>query len=73
MIIQPFIENSIWHGIMPKEAGGTLTVTVDKMDGMIRCMIDDDGIGREVSKQNKFIGDTAHESKGLHLTQARRP
>jgi sensor histidine kinase YesM len=72
LIIQPFIENAIWHGVMPKEEGGSITVTVDKTDHTIHCIIDDDGIGREMSKQNKFRGESsAHESKGVHLTQAR--
>jgi sensor histidine kinase YesM len=72
LIIQPFIENAIWHGVMPKGEGGSITVTVDKTDHTIHCIVDDDGIGREMSKQNKFRGDTpTHESKGVHLTQAR--
>jgi hypothetical protein len=72
LIVQPFIENAIWHGIMPKEEGGKLTVRIDKSDHTINCTIDDNGIGREVSKQNKFlIADTSHQSKGEHLTQAR--
>ncbi len=72
LIIQPFIENAIWHGIMPKNEEGTVTVTVAKNDNTICCIIDDDGIGREVSKQNKFLSaDAAHQSKGEHLTQAR--
>ena len=72
LIIQPFIENAIWHGVMPKEDGGTVTVTVDKNDHTIRCSIDDDGIGREVSNQNKFKGELpAHQSKGVRLTQSR--
>jgi LytS/YehU family sensor histidine kinase len=72
LIIQPFIENAIWHGIMPKEEGGYVHVTVDKNDHKIRCIIDDDGIGRETSLQNKFLVESSsHESKGEHLTQAR--
>jgi len=72
LIVQPFIENAIWHGIMPKEEGGKLTVRIGKSDHTINCIIDDDGIGREISKQNKFsIADTSHQSKGEHLTQAR--
>jgi ligand-binding sensor domain-containing protein len=72
LIIQPFIENAIWHGVMPKEEGGTVTVTIDKNDITIRCSIDDDGIGREVSNQNKFKGESsAHQSKGVRLTQSR--
>lgn len=72
LIIQPFIENAIWHGIMPKEENGTVTVSIDKSDHTVRCTIDDNGIGRAVSKQNKFLtGDASHQSKGEHLTQAR--
>jgi sensor histidine kinase YesM len=72
LIIQPFIENAIWHGIMPKEDGGTVTVSVEPKENAICCTIDDDGIGREVSKQNKFKGEpSTHQSKGVHLTQSR--
>ena len=72
LIIQPFVENSIWHGIMPKEEGGNLKVIVKRNNGSIVCMVDDDGIGREMSKQNKFKGEpSSHQSKGVHLTQAR--
>ncbi len=72
LIIQPFIENAIWHGILPKEDGGSLVVTVHKTDHTISCIVDDDGVGRTISKQNKFLStDYSHQSKGEHLTQAR--
>lgn len=72
LIIQPFIENAIWHGIMPKETGGSVNIAVKRIDENVLCIIDDDGIGRETSKQNKFMGGSLdHESKGVHLTQSR--
>ena len=72
LILQPFIENAIWHGIMTKEEGGTVIVTIAKKDNVISCRIDDDGIGREMSKQNKFAGEASnHQSKGVRLTQNR--
>ena len=72
LIIQPFIENAIWHGIMPKEDGGSLSVSISRNQDKIACTIDDDGIGRETSKQNKFKGEqSTHQSKGVHLTQSR--
>ena len=72
LIMQPFIENAIWHGIVPKEEGGNITVTVKIAGNAICCVIDDDGIGREMSKQNKFKGEySTHQSKGVHLTQTR--
>ena len=57
--------------IMPKEDGDT-NVTVNRLDENICCMIDDNGIGREISRQNKFKGEpSTHQSKGVHLTQSR--
>ncbi|CAN5456491.1 hypothetical protein BH10BAC3_BH10BAC3_39870 [soil metagenome] len=72
LITQPFIENAIWHGIMPKEGSGNLSVSLRKENESIICVIDDNGIGREVSRQNKFKGEGAtHQPKGMHLTQTR--
>ena len=72
LIVQPFIENAIWHGIMPRQEGGTLAVNVKKSNESVCCIIDDDGIGREVSNQNKFETEYAiHQSKGVRLTQRR--
>ena len=50
LILQPFIENAIWHGLVPKENGGTVLVSVSATNGSIECAIDDDGIGRALSK-----------------------
>ncbi|WP_207632633.1 sensor histidine kinase [Foetidibacter luteolus] len=71
LIIQPFIENAIWHGIVPKEDGGYVNISVQNENEAVRCMINDNGIGREMSKQNKFKTDSTHHSKGMHLTQSR--
>lgn len=72
LILQPYIENAIWHGIVPKEDDGNVTVMVKKMNNHVQCIIDDNGIGREMSKQNKFKGEpSTHQSKGVHLTQTR--
>lgn len=70
LIIQPFIENAIWHGIMPKAAGGNVSLGVSKKNGHIEIVIEDDGIGREASYQNKS-GSLSHQSRGVNLTQAR--
>ncbi len=70
LIIQPFIENAIWHGIMPKNGGGIVSLNVSEKNGHIEIAVEDDGIGREASKQNKSISQT-HQSKGVNLTQAR--
>ncbi|HYJ62992.1 MAG TPA: histidine kinase, partial [Parafilimonas sp.] len=41
LIIQPFIENAIWHGIMPKENGGDLCVNISKKENKIFCIVED--------------------------------
>ena len=71
LILQPFIENAIWHGLVPKETNGKVTVAVKNKDGAVECIIDDDGIGRELSKQFKAQYESTHESKGIGLTQSR--
>jgi hypothetical protein len=70
LIIQPFIENAIWHGIVPKSEG-TIGVTVKGEDDKITCELDDDGVGRERSELNKPLAPVLHESKGIKLSQAR--
>ena len=71
LIIQPFIENAIWHGIVPKGSDGTVSLSVSRDNGNIRIMVDDDGIGRESSYQNKAVASIGHQSRGINLTQSR--
>ncbi len=71
LIIQPFIENAIWHGIVPKGKEGNVELSVSKKNGSIEIIVDDNGIGRVASKQNKSASSLAHQSKGLNLTQLR--
>lgn len=71
LILQPFIENAIWHGLVPKECGGTVLVSIKKINGAIECTIDDNGVGRELSGQYKAQYATPHESKGISLTRSR--
>ena len=71
LIIQPFIENAIWHGIIPKGANGHIELSVQQENHSVEIVIDDSGIGREASMQNKPTGGLAHQSKGVNLTQSR--
>lgn len=71
LIIQPFIENAIWHGIVPRNSGGKVSLNVLRKAVAIQVIIDDDGIGREASAQNKSASGLAHQSKGVNLTQSR--
>lgn len=46
LLLQPFVENSIWHGIAGKEDKGNIIVSIQKEQGMIYCTIEDNGAGR---------------------------
>jgi LytS/YehU family sensor histidine kinase len=71
LIVQPFIENAIWHGIMPRNNRGHISLEVVRKDSIVEIIVDDNGIGREVSLQNKSASNIAHQSKGVNLTQSR--
>jgi hypothetical protein len=49
MILQPYIENAIWHGLLPKEGIKTLTIELKKVKDSLLCIIDDNGVGRKVA------------------------
>ena len=71
MILQPFVENSIWHGIVSKPGGGTVLVQIKKRDEqMYQCVVEDDGIGREKSAELKAQMIT-RPSLGLAITEER--
>lgn len=71
LIIQPFIENSIWHGIVPKETDGYVKLTVTQNNHTVEIIVDDNGIGREASRLNKASSKITHQSKGVNLTESR--
>ena len=71
LIIQPFIENAIWHGIVPSGSGGNVSVNITRKEDAIEISIDDDGIGREASAKNRSASSLTHQSKGVNLTQTR--
>jgi LytS/YehU family sensor histidine kinase len=69
MLLQPYVENAIWHGIMPKETEGQIQINIKMLDSFyLNIEIIDDGIGIENSLKNKK--DT-HISKGMQLTKER--
>ncbi|MBL7793812.1 MAG: histidine kinase [Saprospiraceae bacterium] len=64
MIIQPFVENAIWHGISPKETTGLIDIRISKEKEALVCIVQDDGIGKEASKERRQKLVTEHQSKG---------
>jgi ligand-binding sensor domain-containing protein/anti-sigma regulatory factor (Ser/Thr protein kinase) len=72
MLIQPFIENAIWHGLIPKKAPGKITVEISQVNGELICTIEDDGIGREKSREvNASMLKRGKKSMGMLITKNR--
>ncbi len=71
MLLQPFVENAIWHGLMQKETEGTITVEIKKEnEEFLNISVTDDGIGREKAASLKSKSAT-HKSHGLKVTSQR--
>lgn len=69
MLLQPYIENAIWHGIMPKEDGGKIEINIKLIsEEYLLINIVDDGIGIDNSLRDKK---GQHISKGMDLTKER--
>lgn len=72
MLIQPFVENSIVHGLLPKQHDRVLNVTIKKVtiDKLV-CIIQDNGIGRAASDKVNQMRTSQHKSAGMELTKKR--
>lgn len=71
LLIQPFVENAILHGMVPKDGKGKIEVNFDVQNEQLVCTITDDGIGLSESKLLKENSVTAHQSMALDITKKR--
>ena len=71
MIIQPYIENAIWHGLMHKKEKGQLDIELSREEDHLYLKITDNGIGREQSAALASKSATLHKSMGLSITARR--
>jgi two-component system, LytTR family, sensor kinase len=71
MLIQPYVENSICHGLMPGETKGSLKIDLKLKNDYISCTIEDNGIGREAASQKKKISEKNHNSLGTQIIASR--
>jgi len=72
MLLQPYIENAIWHGLRYKEGKGFLKIKVRQMtNDMLEICIEDNGIGRKKSAELKTTNQRKQKSKGMGNIQKR--
>ncbi|APQ17867.1 histidine kinase [Maribacter hydrothermalis] len=72
MLLQPYIENAIWHGLRYRESKGELSVTVkENSKNSIAICITDNGIGRKKSASIKTQNQKKQKSKGMGIIKKR--
>ncbi|MEL6558446.1 MAG: two-component regulator propeller domain-containing protein [Bacteroidota bacterium] len=71
MMIQPFVENAIIHGIKKKEGNGQIDLNFHINTHVIVCEIVDNGIGRKASQEGKSPVKKKHKSAGISVTKQR--
>lgn len=73
LLLQPYIENAIWHGLMPlKTRKGEIALTITEEDSLLKIIIKDNGVGRKASDLiKKKIIHKSHQSVGMELTGKR--
>ncbi|MAZ73661.1 MAG: hypothetical protein CMC70_11010 [Flavobacteriaceae bacterium] len=71
LLIQPFIENAIIHGVIPKKEHGTISITFSVTNASLHCTIIDNGVGIHQSRKNKENLVLAHKSMALDIIKKR--
>ncbi|MEO6453796.1 MAG: histidine kinase [Ginsengibacter sp.] len=71
MLIQPYIENAIIHGLAPKEQGGKVNIKIERINESILCVVEDDGAGRQKAGESNSRRIIKSKSYGMSITQAR--
>jgi len=71
LLLQPFCENAIWHGLMHKERQGRLDIELSMEDTILNCVIRDNGVGREKAEELKSKTAEKEKSMGLKITTER--
>ena len=71
LMLQPYVENSILHGMQGLDQGGLIKISFQEKNNRLLCHIEDNGIGRKKAKEIKKNKGQKHESVSMVLTQER--
>ena len=71
LILQPFVENALWHGLSRKVGKKEIKISVTTNENWLICNITDNGIGRKKAQEFKNNSNTLHGSKAIDITQKR--
>jgi len=71
MVVQPFVENAMLHGIMHREDGGRINISFNIHGDRLEVIIEDNGVGRARSMEYKGTNAEQHRSIGIEVTTKR--
>jgi LytS/YehU family sensor histidine kinase len=71
MMLQPYIENAIWHGLSHKKGEKHLNIRIKKQKENIICEVEDNGVGRKMALELKSLYRKEHRSRGMELLSKR--
>ncbi len=71
MLLQPFVENAIWHGLRYKKEKGNLDIKFLQESNYLKITISDDGIGRKLSMESKTVNQKKMKSTGIKNVENR--
>ncbi len=71
MMLQPYVENALWHGLQHKQGEKKLELHIVRNNGTIQYEIKDNGVGRKRAEEMKTLYRKAHRSKGMELLSQR--
>lgn len=71
LLLQPLIENAILHGLLPSKNAKKLTISFSLTEGNLRCVVEDNGVGRNQVKPSDTAAQIKHKSHGIHITRQR--
>jgi sensor histidine kinase YesM len=71
MMIQPYVENAIWHGLLHKSSPGRLDIAFRLENNLLICTVEDNGVGREQAALLKSKSATTRKSLGQKITADR--
>lgn len=71
MLVQPFVENAIWHGLRYKETGGQLNIRFIDKEEFVEINVKDNGIGRDASRRLKTKNQKQHQSAAMSIVENR--
>ncbi|MCB0400869.1 MAG: histidine kinase [Flavobacteriales bacterium] len=71
MLIQPYVENAVWHGLMNSQQKGRIGIKIDRDGDYLHCTIEDNGIGREKAEEINAKRRIGQRSVGMTITRDR--